>query len=68
MNTGRISFGPAAAPSFPDQISAILKLADHIRDLDIDRHELQEALDAVIEDNDALQAEVVRLTQLLNGK
>lgn len=68
MNLGRISFGPAAEPSFPDQINSLLRLADHIRDCDIDRHELQQAVDSLIESNEALQEEVARLTQLLNGK
>lgn len=63
---------PAAAPSFPHQVPnqavTIMGLYNHIHQMEQDRRELQEALDAVIEDNDALQAEVARLTQLLNGK
>ncbi len=63
---------PAATPSFPHQVPnqgvTIMGLYNHIHQMEQDRMELQEALDAVIEDNDALQAEVARLTQLLNGK
>jgi hypothetical protein len=69
MEVGRISFGPAAVPSFPeDDLNRLRRLSDYLRDLDTDREELQEALDGVISDNDALQAEVIRLNQLLNGK
>jgi hypothetical protein len=69
MEVGRISFGPAAAPTFPeDDLNRLRRLSDYLRDLDIDRAELQEALDGVISDNEALQAEVIRLNQLLNGK
>jgi len=68
MQVGRINFGPAATPSFPeDDLNRLRRLSDYLRDLDIDRAELQEALDGVISDNEALQAEVARLTQLLNG-
>jgi regulator of replication initiation timing len=69
MEVGRISFGPAAAPSFPeDDLNRLRRLSDYLRDLDTDRSELQEALDGLIQENDELQAEVVRLNQLLNGK
>ena len=69
MEVGRINFGPAAAPSFPeDDLNRLRRLSDYLRDLDTDRAELQEALDGVISDNEALQAEVIRLNQLLNGK
>jgi hypothetical protein len=69
MEVGRINFGPAAVPSFPeDDLNRLRRLSDYLRDLDTDRAELQEALDGVIADNDALQAEVIRLNQLLNGK
>ena len=69
MEVGRINFGPAATPSFPeDDLNRLRRLSDYLRDLDTDREELQEALDGVISDNEALQAEVVRLNQLLNGK
>jgi len=44
MTIGRINFAPAS-PTPADDLSAIMKLADHIRDLEIDRHELQAALD-----------------------
>jgi hypothetical protein len=69
MEVGRINFGPAATPTFPeDDLNRLRRLSDYLRDLDTDRAELQEALDGVIADNEALQAEVVRLNQLLNGK
>ncbi len=69
MEVGRINFGPAAAPSFPeDDLNRLRRLSDYLRDLDTDRAELQEALDGVIADNEALQAEVIRLNQLLHGK
>jgi hypothetical protein len=69
MEVGRINFGPAAVPSFPeDDLNRLRRLSDYLRDLDTDRAELQEALDGVISDNEVLQAEVVRLNQLLNGK
>ena len=69
MEAGRISFGPAATPSFPeDDLNRLRRLSDYLMALDADRAELQEALDGVIADNDALQAEVIRLNQLLNGK
>lgn len=69
MEVGRISFGPAAAPTFPeDDLNRLRRLSDYIMALDTDRAELQEALDGVIADNEALQAEVIRLNQLLNGK
>jgi regulator of replication initiation timing len=69
MEVGRISFGPAAAPSFPeDDLNRLRRLSDYLRDLDTDRSELQEALDGLIQENDELQAEVVRLNQLLHGK
>ena len=68
MTVGRINFGPAATPTFPeDDLNRLRRLSDYLRDLDTDREELQEALDGVISDNEALQAEVVRLNQLLNG-
>jgi hypothetical protein len=63
---------PAAMPSFPHQVPnqgvTIMGLFNHVHHLEEDRRELQEALDAVIHTNDCLQAEVNRLTQLLNGK
>jgi len=69
MEVGRISFGPAAVPSFPeDDLNRLRRLSDYLRDLDTDRSELQEALDGLIQENDELQAEVVRLNQLLHGK
>ena len=69
MEVGRINFGPAAAPTFPeDDLNRLRRLSDYLRDLDTDRSELQEALDGLIQENDELQAEVVRLNQLLNGK
>jgi len=69
MEVGRISFGPASVPSFPeDDLNRLRRLSDYLRDLDTDRTELQETLDGLISDNEALQAEVARLTQLLNGK
>ena len=68
MEVGRIAFGPSALPSFPeDDLNRLRRLSDYLRDLDRDRDELQEALDGVISDNETLQAEVSRLTQLLNG-
>jgi predicted nuclease with TOPRIM domain len=68
MEVGRINFGPAAVPSFPeDDLNRLRRLSDYLRDLDTDRAELQEALDGLIQENDELQAEVVRLNQLLNG-
>jgi regulator of replication initiation timing len=69
MTVGRINFGPAATPTFPeDDLNRLRRLSDYLRDLDTDRSELQEALDGLIQENDELQAEVVRLNQLLNGK
>jgi regulator of replication initiation timing len=69
MTVGRISFGPAATPTFPeDDLNRLRRLSDYLRDLDTDRSELQEALDGLIQENDELQAEVVRLNQLLHGK
>lgn len=69
MNVGRINFGPAATPTFPeDDINRLRNLAKYLTDLDADRDELQESLDELIEDNTRLIAEVRRLTQLLNGK
>jgi hypothetical protein len=69
MEVGRISFGPAATPTFPeDDLNRLRRLSDYLRDLDTDRSELQEALDGLIQENDELQAEVVRLNQLLHGK
>ena len=69
MEVGRIAFGPSATPTFPeDDLNRLRRLSDYLRDLDTDRAELQETLDGVISDNEALQAEVARLTQLLNGK
>ncbi len=69
MEVGRILFGPAATPTFPeDDLNRLRRLSDYLRDLDTDRSELQEALDGLIQDNEALQAEVVRLNQLLHGK
>ena len=69
MEVGRINFGPAATPTFPeDDLNRLRRLSDYLRDLDTDRSELQEALDGLIEENDELQAEVVRLNQLLHGK
>jgi hypothetical protein len=69
MEVGRINFGPAATPTFPeDDLNRLRRLSDYLRDLDTDRSELQEALDGLIQENDELQAEVVRLNQLLNGK
>jgi predicted nuclease with TOPRIM domain len=69
MEVGRISFGPAATPTFPeDDLNRLRRLSDYLRDLDTDRSELQEALDGLILENDALLSEVVRLNQLLNGK
>lgn len=60
---------PASAPSFPtNQGVTIMGLYHHIHQMEQDRRELQQALDAVIETNDCLQSEVNRLTQLLNGK
>ena len=69
MEVGRINFGPAATPTFPeDDLNRLRRLSDYLRDLDPDRSELQEALDGLIQENDELQAEVVRLNQLLHGK
>jgi hypothetical protein len=69
MEVGRISFGPAAVPSFPeDDLNRLRRLSDYLRDLDTDRTELQASMDDLIEDNTNLIAEVKRLTQLLNGK
>lgn len=63
---------PAAAPTFPHQVPnkelTIMGLYNLIHEMEQDRMELQQALDAVIETNDCLQSEVNRLTQLLNGK
>ena len=68
MNIGRINFGPAATPTFPeDDINRLRNLAKYLTDLDNDREELQQAVDSLIESNEALQAEVARLNQLLNG-
>lgn len=69
MNLGRINFGPAATPTFPeDDINRLRNLASYLTQLDTDRAELQESMDELIEDNAKLIAEVKRLTQLLNGK
>jgi hypothetical protein len=56
MNIGRINFAPSPTPA--DDLSAIIKLADHIRDLEIDRHELQTALDDQIALVQQLQNEI----------
>jgi regulator of replication initiation timing len=69
MEVGRISFGPAATPTFPeDDLNRLRRLSDYIMALDADRTELQASMDDLIEDNTKLIAEVKRLTQLLNGK
>jgi hypothetical protein len=69
MEVGRISFGPAATPTFPeDDLNRLRRLSDYLRDLDADRTELQASMDDLIEDNTKLIAEVKRLTQLLHGK
>ncbi len=69
MEVGRINFGPAATPTFPeDDLNRLRRLSDYLRDLDADRTELQASMDDLIEDNTKLIAEVKRLTQLLNGK
>jgi hypothetical protein len=57
MTIGRINFAPAP-PTPADDLSAIMKLADHIRDLEIDRHELQTALDDQIALVQQLQNEI----------
>jgi len=57
MTIGRINFAPAS-PTPADDLSAIMKLADHIRDLEIDRHELQVALDDQIALVQQLQNEI----------
>lgn len=61
MNVGRLTFATAANPA--DQITAIIKLADHIRACDIDRHELQVALDDQIALVQSLQDEIERLLE-----
>lgn len=61
MNTGRINFAPSPTPA--DDLSAIMKLADHIRDLEIDRHELQTALDDQIALVQQLQKEIELLLE-----
>ena len=69
MEVGRINFGPAATPTFPeDDLNRLRRLSDYIMALDADRTELQASMDDLIEDNTKLIAEVKRLTQLLNGK
>jgi regulator of replication initiation timing len=69
MTVGRINFGPAATPTFPeDDLNRLRRLSDYIMTLDADRTELQASMDDLIEDNTKLIAEVKRLTQLLNGK
>jgi hypothetical protein len=69
MEVGRISFGPAATPTFPeDDLNRLRRLSDYIMALDADRTELQASMDDLIEDNTKLIAEVKRLTQLLHGK
>jgi len=62
MNIGRINFAPAS-PTPADDLSAIMKLADHIRDLEIDRHELQTALDDQIALVQSLQNEIELLLE-----
>jgi len=62
MKLGRINFAPVSAtPS--DDLSAIMRLANHIRDLDVDRHELQTALDDQIQLVQSLQNEIEHLTK-----
>jgi hypothetical protein len=69
MEVGRINFGPAATPTFPeDDLNRLRRLSDYIMALDADRTELQASMDDLIEDNTKLIAEVKRLTQLLHGK
>jgi len=62
MKLGRINFAPVSATS-SDDLSAIMRLANHIRDLDVDRHELQMALDDQIQLVQSLQNEIKHLTK-----
>ena len=62
MKIGRINFAPVShTPA--DDLSAIMKLADHIRACDRDRIELQMALDDQIALVQSLQDEIERLLQ-----
>ena len=65
MNIGRINFAPAESQPFGADLVRIMALADHIRDLEVDRHELQVALDDQIQLVQSLQDEIERL---LNDK
>lgn len=66
MNTGRITFATTPEPQpFGSDLIRVLALADHIRDLEVDRHELQVALDDQIALVQSLQDEIKRL---LNDK
>ena len=65
MNTGRINFAPPEPQPFGSDLVRIMALADHIRDLEVDRHELQVALDDQIQLVQSLQDEIERL---LNDK
>ena len=66
MNIGRINFAPTPEPQpFGSDLIRIMALADHIRDLEIDRHELQVALDDQIQLVQSLQKEI---ELLLNEK
>ena len=63
MNIGRINFAPTTESSpYPDLVR-IMALADHIRDLEVDRHELQVALDDQIQLVQSLQNEIERLLE-----
>jgi hypothetical protein len=49
MEVGRISFGPAATPTFPeDDLNRLRRLSDYIMALDADRTELQASMDDLI--------------------
>ena len=62
MSIGRINFAPTPeAQPFGADLIRIMALADHIRDLEVDRHELQVALDDQIALVQSLQDEIERL-------
>jgi hypothetical protein len=65
MNLGRFNFAPPESKPFGADLVRIMALADHIRDLEVDRHELQVALDDQIALVQSLQNEIERL---LNDK
>jgi hypothetical protein len=50
---GNINSNPRT--SAQEDLNSIMRLADHIRDIEIDRHELQVALDEALEELEKLK-------------